>query len=557
MSGSYAPVSSAFTPPQDCTCSCSCTQSAGVSPHPVRYFNGEIRLTVDDLPSPGFGMAWGHQRTYSNQLSSNADFGNGYNWLVDQWSHIVEFEDSSVEVLFNPLLAYWFDLVDGEYVARFGAKQTLTQVYDAMGRGNMTTTPSGTIVRTVYDLRDQVIPTWVGTNDTDETDTDPSDSGTPPNNMLCVRQNQFDGGNPAGDGLLTQTTDWVDVDNSRVMTFGYDWRDRQTSVAGALSYFILRTFDNLDRVTQLNRMDTSASGSMLTQSTTTFDDIGRVYQTAIYEVVSGTASNPQTSNNWYDLSGNLIKSQPAGSSAWVKMTYDGVSRTTASYVGYSTGTVNYAEAGSVAESIVFEQTFTTFDEASNVIEIDSYQRDYNAPTGTVGPLNGPGGSDPTARVTFVVIYPDGIGRTLNTADYGTNGNSSFSRPNTCGTRSASLLITTNVYDQTGVIVQIVDPAATVTNQVFDDAGRRTSLVLNYISGGTGADQNQTTNWTYNPDSNVLTMTAVNADTENQVTTYGYGITVAGGSTLNSNSPLQSVTYPDSGTVTVQYNRQGV
>src|ERR1017187_11026568 len=102
MSGSYVPVSSAFTPPQDCTCSCSCTQSAGVSDHPVRYFNGEVRLTVDDLPSPGFGMAWGHQRTYSNRLSSNADFGNGYNWLIDQWSHIVEFEDGSVEVLFNP-----------------------------------------------------------------------------------------------------------------------------------------------------------------------------------------------------------------------------------------------------------------------------------------------------------------------------------------------------------------------------------------------------------------------------------------------------------------------
>jgi hypothetical protein len=356
----------------------------------------------------------------------------------------------------------------------------------------MTKTPSLTIVRTVYDLRDQVISTWVGTNDTDETDTDPSDSGTPPNNMLCVSQNQYDGGNPGLDGLLTQATALVDTEsgNDRVVTLGYDWRDRQTSVAGALSFFILRTFDNLDRVYQVNRMDTSASGSMLTQSTTTFDDIGRVYQTAIYEVVSGTASNPQTSNMWYDLSGNLIKSQPAGSSAWVKMTYDGVSRTTASYVGYSTGTINYAEAGSVAESIVFEQTFTTFDEAGNVIEIASYQRDYNAPatgSGSLGSLNGPGGSDPTGRATFVAIYPDGIGRTVNTADYGTNGNSSFSRPTTCGTRSSTLLITTNVYDQTRVIVQIVDPAATVTNQVFDDAGRRTQLVLNYISGGTGAD----------------------------------------------------------------------
>ena len=64
--------------------------------------------------------------------------------------------------------------------------------------------------------------------------------------------------------------------------------------------------------------------------------------------MSGAASNPQTGNTWYDLAGNVIKSQPAGSKAWVKMTYDGVSRTIASYAGYSTGTVNYAEAGSVS-----------------------------------------------------------------------------------------------------------------------------------------------------------------------------------------------------------------
>jgi hypothetical protein len=356
----------------------------------VRYFNGEVRLTVDDLPSPGFGMAWGHQRTYSNRLSSNADFGNGYNWLVDQWSHIVEFEDGSVEVLFNPLLAYWFDLVDGHYVARFGAKQTLTQVGDqlvltfpdgelwtyfgfddptAPGQLASATSVGGVVMSLSYNSDGtvahasrssgatleqytytygdsgasagrltSVVLTRGGTNVTqasyayyDGTGTfgnlgDLCTVQTPPNNMLCVRQNLYDGGNPGLDGLLTQTTDFVDTDsgNNRVITHGYDWRDRQTSVAGALSYFILRTFDNLDRVTQLNRMDTSASGAKLTQSTTAFDDIGRVYKTQVYEVISGTASNPQTSNNWYDLSGNLIKSLPAGSSAWVKMIYDGL-----------------------------------------------------------------------------------------------------------------------------------------------------------------------------------------------------------------------------------------
>ena len=104
--------------------------------------------------------------------------------------------------------------------------------------------------------------------------------------------------------------------------------------------------------------------------------------------------------------------------------------------------------------------------------------------------------------------------------------------------------------------QIIDPAETVTYQVFDQAGRLTQSIENYVSGGTGSDQNKTTNWTYNSDSNILTLTAVNATTGNQTTTCSYGITVAGGSTLNSLSPLHSVTYPDAGKVTTEYNRQG-
>jgi hypothetical protein len=146
-------VSTDYCPPQDCRCACSCSQSAGLSAKPVRYFNGELRLTADDLPSSGYGMSWGHQRTYSNRLSENTNFGNGYNWLVDQWSHVVDLGDGSVEVIFNTLLAYWFDLVDGQYVARFGAKQTLTQVGDDL----VLTFPDGEVF-TYLGLDDPIAP---------------------------------------------------------------------------------------------------------------------------------------------------------------------------------------------------------------------------------------------------------------------------------------------------------------------------------------------------------------------------------------------------------------
>ena len=234
-----------------------------------------------------------------------------------------------------------------------------TYGYDSMNRGNKTVTPSGTIVRTVHDLRDHVLSTWVGTDDTGATDTNPAGSGYP-NNMLCVTENLFDGGAPGLNGILTQETDHVDSvsGNDRVLMFGNDWRDRQISVVGALSYCILRTYDNLDHVIQLDRLDTSISGTLLARNTVNFDNMGRVYQAAFYQVVSGMASNPQTGNTWYDAVGNVLMSEPAGSNAWTKMTYDGVGRTTKSYVGYSTATINYAEASTVATSIVFEQTFT-------------------------------------------------------------------------------------------------------------------------------------------------------------------------------------------------------
>ena len=43
------------------------------------------------------------------------------------------------------------------------------------------------------------------------------------------------------------------------------------------------------------------------------------------------------------------------------------------------------------------------------------------PTG-LGPLNGPFGPEPAARLTYMATWYDGIGRTEGSANYGTNGN---------------------------------------------------------------------------------------------------------------------------------------
>jgi len=111
------------TPPcegdPDC-CDCGCSAA------PVRYFNGEVQLAVTDLEIGGYGKPWQHRRVYSNQLSSNANFGNGYNWLVEQWPYLIQYGDGSVTVVRGTTQSLWFDPSGGGYVGRYGAKSALT-----------------------------------------------------------------------------------------------------------------------------------------------------------------------------------------------------------------------------------------------------------------------------------------------------------------------------------------------------------------------------------------------------------------------------------------------
>ncbi|OYV78542.1 MAG: hypothetical protein B7Z73_19610, partial [Planctomycetia bacterium 21-64-5] len=66
--------------------------------------------------------------------------------------------------------------------------------------------------------------------------------------------------------------------------------------------------------------------------------------------------------------------------------------------------------------------------------------------------------------------------------------------------------------------------------------------------------NRTTNWTWTADDNVAQVTAVNAETGNQTTAYGYGTTPAT-SDVARNDVLSSVTYADGGTLGYLVNRQ--
>ncbi|MEI8379568.1 MAG: glycosyltransferase [Planctomycetota bacterium] len=434
--------------------------------------------------------------------------------------------------------------------------------YDVMKRRNQVTTPGGTISFTLFDVRSQRVQLSIGTNN----------SGGSSNNMVVVAEYEYDGGQPGGDGNLTRLTQQVNATTNRVTQFQYDWRNRVVVTDGEIDYCERRTYDNLDRLIQIEQFDTSTSGHLIGRQTTSYDDLSRVYQTRNDEVDphTGTIGNSLTDNTWYDAAGNVAKSLPAGSKLWTKTSYDGLNRPTISYQGYGVD-ASYSDIFSVTGDVVMEQTELVYDDASNVIQTTQRSRYNTAPASQTGALQDPG-HNPKARVTYLASYPDPLGRPQAVANSGTNGGTPLSRSATIPAPSDTVLVSTMAYDSAGNLAQTVDPAGMISQFVYDDAGRRTSLIENKTGSSSSsssssstagcspsADTNRTTNLTYTPDGLVGTVQAVNSSTSNQTTTYHYG-TALSDSEIASSLLLRSVTYPGSvggsDQVWVSYNRQG-
>ena len=113
---------------------------------------------------------------------------------------------------------------------------------------------------------------------------------------------------------------------TRGTTYSYDFRGRRIATDGEVDFYEKRVYDNLNRVTKVDRHDTTSGGNLIARSETKYDDRGRVYQNVRHGVdpSTGTVGNTLTDNTWYDDAGNEIKAQPAGSKLFTKMVYDGL-----------------------------------------------------------------------------------------------------------------------------------------------------------------------------------------------------------------------------------------
>ena len=499
--------------------------------------NGRV---IDSIQAP--------QSSTSSPLSPSDSFPADFPQdMWSRWTHNVYDDETGL------LQSTWvyFDIpTTGSGTAGTNYDET-SYTYDSLNRQNSVTSPAGTITWTVYESRGLVLATFIGTDAAGATDTDPTGGGTAGNNMVAVATNIYD-----ANGNLTQVTKPVDSDSAdnRVTVYGYDFRNRQISIDGEVDFYQENVYDNLDEITQVTRYDTTASGNLIAKTVTGYDHRGRVYRTTVFAVdpTTGATGNSLADNAWYDGSGNVIKSLPAGSQVFTKTIYDGVGRATGQYQGYYTGsgTEPYSSVGQITTSnIIFLQSLSTFDGAGNVTMSAQFQR-FDTATGG-GPLNDPsGGTQPYGRPSYQAAWFDGIGRSVATAEYGTNGNvGSPTPPSTPPASSDTVLVNQTAYNDAGEAYQATDPAGIVTSTDYDNVGRTKQTVQD--SGGLGL----TTQMTYHPGGQIETLTANNSITGNQVTTYAYGVTLTG-SQIASNDLLASVEYPDS-TVqeSYQYNRQ--
>ena len=443
--------------------------------------------------------------------------------------------------------------------------------YDSMKRRNRTTTPGGTIKYNVLDVRENVIKTFIGTDDTGATNQDPTGGGAVGNNMVQVSGFEYDGGTSGGDNNLTKQTVYATASDIRITTFTYDWRNRNIDTDGEIDYFQRLYYDNWNHITKTERYNTTSAGNLIARSATKYDDLGRIYRTVVYGVnpSTGVVGNSLTDNTWYDATGNIIKQLPAGSDFFTKRVFDSLGRRTATYEAYDLDEISYADAGSVADDTVIEQTEMAYDNANNIIQTNSRQRYHDAPASQTGALQNPS-TTPKARVTYQATYPDAIGRTVDTVNYGTNGGASLTRSSLIPTRSDTVLITSADFDSAGRLFQITDPAGKVNQIEYDARGREIQRIINVRassssssssnSGGcfTSLDENVIVSMTYNADGNVSSMTANNSLTGNQTTTYTYGTTLSD-SELATSILKRSETYPDSvdssDVISFKYNRQ--
>ncbi|MFD0893559.1 RHS repeat-associated core domain-containing protein [Luteolibacter ambystomatis] len=413
--------------------------------------------------------------------------------------------------------------------------------YDSVGRQNWTMCAGATIDQTTFNAMGWPVQEELGTV-----------AGL---SVTTVRE--FD-----ANGNVTQVTAPVDTNtaNDRVTTNTYDFRNRLETSARHLdespfAFINGYTYDNRDLLTsqQTFKSDTTSPSNVIARTDTDYDALENPFRTRVYQN-NGDWSNPQISQFYYDASGRLARSAPSGSKLFIVRRYDSVGRIEKIFRAWpSTGDNPLVDPSSIVHAVVMDQKEMNYDEASNLLSEIHRQRFDDTPDVDTGEL-GDSSISPKARVSYIASYADAVGHLMATSDYGTNGGGSWSRSQTTPLRSDTVLVTSTLYDAAGNTTVLTNAAGISNSRVYDDAGRLITTVENDASFGFRA-----THYEYTDDGWLTKLKCENPDTGLQITEWVRGVSIAQGSSINSNRLVFQKIYPNStgasDRVTSLYNRQ--
>ncbi|NLE39212.1 MAG: hypothetical protein GX621_14410, partial [Pirellulaceae bacterium] len=443
----------------------------------------------------------------------------------------------------------------GDGVSGVNYDQT-TLGYDALGRRQWTESADGTVAWNVLDARGLVMSTWVGTDlDYDNNGTmdtayfrdwlaqnPTATTGPAGTSMFLVSAAIYDYGNDGGDGLVTESRVYFDsgTNDYYATQYAYDWRGRLTdalSPGGVVTHY---QYDNLGRTvltqTYASADFTLSAAELRAQSEYFYDDLGRVYETRVYEVDQATGATPGTVRDylpaytWYDSRGRVVKTSD-GNGLFQKSEYDGAGRLVAAYTCFDADETAYAAAATVAGDTVVEQTQYYYNAAGRMVAVATFQR-LPGDTTTEGELTAA-----YSYATAQVYWYDGAGRTVASVNYGRedvdSGLTHYFFNGTTGAlidtdangipdvaeaappqpdSSDDYLVSLTEYNDAGRAYRSIDNLGRIDETRYDDAGRVVLTIQNYDNGTvaeTETDQDVTVAYEYSA-GRLVTLTAYNA-----------------------------------------------
>ena len=456
--------------------------------------------------------------------------------------------------------------------------------YDDQGRRMRTKAPHGTITRTDFDTLGRIVRQWIGTNDS-KSDGGES-SGT--DDMVKSQQNEYDSGNDKGNGYVTKNTLYVEGSDTdkRDTTFDHDLRGRVLLQTNPTAPHVFNKYDNMGRLVASGRFSSTASIVVGTDDPTTettnrlalsqafFDEMGRVWKRQRHKIddADGSDDDNLQTLTWYDAAGRAIK---IDGSQLTKTSFDRLGRQTHRFTLASDNDTAYSHADDVSGDIVLAETQTVYEStnSSDVLMtsvISRHHDDYNIGE-TTGALDTNADSDDLkytatnieGRIQITAIWYDRFGRVTDTVNYGTYGGSDFDRDGlSVPARSDTALLTQYRYNTDGSLKETIDPKNLTTRLEYDDAGRQTKVINNYVDGTPSGDTDQTIKYEFTDGLRSKMTADLPSGATDQDTIYTYGTTkgvAAGDSKIGTGHLLQKVQYPDStgGTdvVTFAYNAQ--